>query len=175
MPVTTAQKSDPDVIRDIKALVDMLLDKSLVGYYMPDILQDVDPDGVLVPDEIVSRLSQAMNREEVWCFARVAGTYEIGSVVWRTIAKPIIIRAVLSASEEERLTLFSFLLPSGMKSWSGDPREVPQLFIEAVKSAKLLLKSESDVTFKPFWEWNLSIAEAELKAQEEEVKERRGE
>jgi hypothetical protein len=175
MPVNADQKSDPVVIKDIKALVDMLLDKSLVGYYMPDILQDVDPEGLLVPDEIVFRLSQTTNRDELWCFARVAGTYDVGSLAWRTIAKPVIIRAVRSTSEEERLTLFSFLLHSGMKSWSGDPRQVPQLFIEAVKSARLLLESESDVVYRPFWEWNLAIAEAELKAQEEEVKERRGE
>ncbi|HUJ16554.1 MAG TPA: hypothetical protein VL197_01030 [Nitrospirota bacterium] len=174
-PVTIREIANPDNVNAIKSLADMLLDKTVLGYYMPEILHDVDPEGLLVPDEIVSRLSTATTRDDVWCFARVAGTYDIGSTSWRKIARPVVIRANKAASDEERRDLFVIILHHGMKSWSGTPGQVPQLFIDAVNTARTQLDSETDTAFRPFWEWNLAIAEAELKAQEEQAKEMRGE
>jgi hypothetical protein len=38
-----------------------------------------------------------------------------------------------------------------------------------------MLESEADSGFRPFWEWRLMAAEAELREQEEQAKEERGE
>ncbi len=174
-PITAADKDNPDAARAVKSLTNMLIDKTVLGYYLPEILHDVDPDGLLVPDEIVSRVAAAANRDEVWSYARVAGTYEVGSTSWRTIARPVVIRANKSEKAEERRDLFVIILHKGMRSWSGSPGQVPQLFIDEVNTARNLLDSETEQSFRPFWEWNLAIAESELKAQEEQAKEMRGE
>jgi hypothetical protein len=115
------------------------------------------------------------SKEDVWLLARVAGTYPIGSSPWRTIAKPVIVRAAHSDSDEERRLLFNSLTDPRPRTWSGTPGEVSQIFIARVESSKQMLESETDLEFRPFWEWYLAVAEAELHDQEEHAKEERGE
>jgi hypothetical protein len=44
-----------------------------------------------------------------------------------------------------------------------------------VQAARTSLESEDDPDLRPLWEWRLARAEAELRHQEEEAKEERGE
>jgi len=135
----------------------------------------VDPEGLMLPAEVVRRLAHVTSKEDVWLLARIAGIYAMGSPAWRTIAKPVIVRTVCSGSEEERHSLFNSLTDHRPRSWWGTRGEVAQIFISAVQSARQMLESETDTEFRPFWEWYPAVAEAELHEQEEHAKEERGE
>lgn len=174
-PISATPVNDPEVGKAVEALVDLIWDRGTVGHYLPEILQDVDPEGLLIPAEAARRLTHVTSKEDVWLLARVAGTYAIGSSAWRTIAKRVIVRAVRSGSEEERRSLFNSLTDHRPRTWLGMPGEVAQIFIARVQSARQMLDSETDAEFRPFWEWSLAIAEAELREQEEHAKEARGE
>ncbi len=52
---------------------------------------------------------------------------------------------------------------------------MPVIFLSAVEAAKNALDSETDAEFRPFWEWRLAVAEADLREEEERSKEERGE
>ena len=123
-PISATHVNDPEVRKAVEALVDLIWDRGTVGYYLPEILQGVDPEGLLIPAEVTRRLAYVTSKEEVWLLARVAGTYAIGSSAWRTIAKPVIVRAVRSGSEEERHSLFNSLTDHRPRTWSGRPGEV---------------------------------------------------
>lgn len=173
--IAPTQVNDPDVTRAVKALVDLVTDQGTVGYHLPEVLRNVDPGGLLVPAEVARRLASVADKEEARRLARIAGAYAIGAAAWRTIAKPVIARAVRAPGEDERRSLFSSLTHLGPRTWSGTPGEVPQIFIAGVQAARHLLESETDAEYRPFWEWYLAVAEAELREQEEEAKEERGE
>ena len=149
-------------------------DSGSVGYYLPEICRDIDPEGLMVPTEVARRVSGVTTPQELRRLARIAGGYAIGSAPWRAIAKPVIARAMLSGGDERR-AVFARLADRGIRSWSGTPGEVPAIFRSAVESARSALDSEADAEFRPFWEWRLAVAEAELRGQEEQAKEERGE
>jgi len=174
-PISAAHVNDPEVGKAVEALVDFVSDHGTVGHYLPEILQDVDPEGSLIPAEVARRLAHVTSKEDVWLLARIAGVYDMGGSAWRTIAKPAIVRAVRSGSEEERRSLFNSLTDHRPRSWWGTRGEVAQIFISAVQSARQMLESETDTEFRPFREWYLAVAEAELREQEEHAKEERGE
>jgi hypothetical protein len=173
--ISETHVNDPEVGKAVEALVALVWDRGTVGYYLPEILRDVDPEGLLIPAEVTRRLANVTSKDDMLLLARIAGIYAVGSSAWRTIAKPVIIRAVRSGSEEERRSLFDFLTYQGPQTWSGTPGEVPHIFISKVQSARQMLESETDTEFRPFWEWYLAVAEAELREQEEHAKEERGE
>jgi hypothetical protein len=173
--ISATHMNDPEVGQAVEALVDLAWDREAVGYYLPEVLQDVDPEGILIQAEVKRRLANATGDDEVWWLARIAGAYAVGSSAWRTIAKPVILRAVRFGSEEERRSLFNALTDHGPRFWRGTPGEVPQTFVSGVESARQMLESETDSEFRPFWEWYLAVAEAELREQEEQAKEMRGE
>ena len=70
---------------------------------------------------------------------------------------------------------FKLLRNQGIRTWSGRRGEVPQVFVSHAQAAKELLDAEQDEELRPFWDWHLSVAQAELRNQEEEAKEARGE
>jgi hypothetical protein len=170
-PISPAEVGDKNITKAVSDLVDLVEDSGTIGYYLPNILQTVDPEGFLIPSEIARRFEMAAG-DAKWPFARIAGEYTIGTAAWRTIAKPVI-SCALEASD--RRPLFRLLTDQSPKAWSSSIGEVPQLFLENVQSARQFLNSETDAAFRPFWEWYLAIAEADLHEQEEQAKEERGE
>lgn len=174
-PISATHMNDPEVKKAVEALVDFVWDRGTVGYHLPEVLRDVDPEGLLIPVEVTRRLANVTSKEDAWLLARIAGVYTVGGSAWRTIAKPVIVRAVRSGSEEGRRSLFDFLTYNGPRAWSGTPGEVPQIFISGVQSARQMLESETDPEFQPFWKWYLAVAEAKLREQGEYAKEERGE
>ena len=174
-PISATHVNDPEVGKAVEALLDLVWDRGTVGHYLPELLQDVDPEGLRIPAEVARRLAHVTSKEDMWLLARIAGVYAVGGSAWRTIAKPVIVRVVRSGSEEECRLLFNSLTDHRPRTWSGRPGEVPQIFISGVQSARQMLESETDTEFRPFWEWYLAVAEAELREQEEHAKEERGE
>jgi hypothetical protein len=169
---------DSDIDADTRAAVCELLnfftDRGSVGYYLDKLLHDVDPNGRVVADEVARRLAEASDKDTVYQFARIGGAFAIGTPAWRTIAKPVLVRAARS-EKDERMSLFSSLTYHGVRSWAGTPGVVPAIFISEVESARQRLETETDTDFRPFWEWCLAVAEEDLRYQEEHAKEERGE
>jgi len=174
-PISPAQAAEPATIKAVGELVGLASDHGTVSYYLDEILHDIDPDGLLVPSEIAHRFESATDKDEVWRLARLGGGYPIGGPSWRTIARPVLLRASQASTREERLSLFSALTDHRPRAWSGAIGEVPALFLTAVEQAHKQLEIETDSEFRPFWEWRVAVAEAELRDQEEHAKEERGE
>jgi hypothetical protein len=175
VPISAAQVTDPAIRRTIEGLVALASDHGTIGYFLHEILHDVDPDGLVVPEEIGRRIQAANDEDEIWRLARLGGGYPIGGSGWRAIARPILLRANQAATKEQRLSLFSALTDHRPRSWSGAIGEVPALFTTAVDQAHKQLENETDATFRPFLEWRVAVAETELRDQEERAKEERGE
>jgi len=174
-PITTVTLNDPSVLNAVRDLVDLLLDQGTLSYYLPELLRDVDPEGLLIPTEVANRVAGEAKQDDLLRLSRIAGIYALGGNAWRTIAKPIILRAVRAPREEVRRSLFSSLIHRRFDFWSASHGEVPKIFVDAVEAARHLLESETDAEYVPFWEWNLAVAEARLRDEEEQAKEERGE
>ena len=162
-----------DINEDDKAAVYALLD-FVPGtgndcYYLNEIIRDVDPHGRIVSAEVARRLTGTVDRDAACHLAQIGGGFAHETLAWRTIAKPVLARAA-NADEEERRFLFSALTDHGSRSLVRRLGEVPAIFTSALESARQHLKDEMDGDFRPFWEWCLKVAEAELSGWEEHAK-----
>ena len=164
----------PEVGEAIRSLVGMLGEPGTVGYSMPAFLKEIDPRGVQVPAEIARKVSQQSSADELVQWARVAQEYGLGTAAWRSIAKPIL-ALVPRLDDRSRVWIFSALGEPQSRFWMGGGNEVAPIFVVAVKEAKEGLEAERDEVFLPFWTWRLASAEAELRDQEQRIKEERGE
>ena len=175
-PVSPEDVDDPGVQAAVVALVDRACDPNRIAYGLLQYIGDVDPQGVLLPAEVVRRLEMLdpSDSDAAWRLARLAGIYDLNSEVWRTVARPVVAIAV-RAVEKERRSLFSALTDPRPMGWSSGIGEVPQLFVDKVRVAKELLDGERDPDLQPFWQWNLKVVEFELQDQVERAKEDRGE
>ena len=86
-------------------LLDLSKNQGTLGYRHPEICNDLDPDGQVLPARLADRISKAGDDEEVRRYARIAGMYQIGSDAWRQVAKPVVERA-LTKSGRARSSLF---------------------------------------------------------------------
>jgi hypothetical protein len=71
--------------------------------------------------------------------------------------------------------VYGALEERGLRSWSSKLGEVPPAFTAAVTAAHATFHAEVDRELRPFWQQRLTIAEAELRDEEERAKEARGE
>jgi hypothetical protein len=172
--VTPDNCDSTEVYGTITKLLDLVSDRGSVGYYLPELAKDVDPQGLVVATEVAHRASLVSTVDSLYRLARCAGAYAEGTSAWRMMAKSILSK-VPTLSPEEQETVFSGLVDHGTKSWSGFPGEVPQLFIDQVEHAQRFANDETDPTFQEFWDWRLRVAKAELQRHEDEAREERGE
>jgi hypothetical protein len=172
--VDVASASDGTVVAALNEMLDFVHEKGSVRYYLPEILHDVDSEGLVVPAAIERRAALAADAEGVRRLARLAGGYEMNSSPWRTIALAAI-RAASSFSGEERRSVYGALEERGVRSWSSKLGEVPPAFIAAVASARAAIDAEVELDLLPFWQQRLAVTEAELRDEEERAKEARGE
>jgi hypothetical protein len=172
--ITSADVTDVAVQDAVRAIIDIGADHGTVGYYLPEVLCEVDPEGLVVPAEVAKRLTVAAGLEGVRRGARIGGAYVVGSPPWRTIAKAAL-ASTAAASSEARRALCEALGERGIRSFSGMPGEVPEIFVAAVNNARAALNAEADADLQPFWEWRLADAEADLRYEQERAKEERGE
>lgn len=162
----------PETLAAVRDLIELVHDESSIGYYAPQLLAEIDPEGWAVPSEVARAIGAATSVDDTLRLSRVAGAYVIGGPAWRAIA-----RAALSSplAATQTSTVCSALGGSRSRSWQGTPGEVPPVFIAAAESAKRQLDEERDPVLLPFWTWQKAIADAELRQQEEEAREERGE
>lgn len=173
-PIAASDVEDAAVRQAVGRLLDFAEDNGSVGYYLPEVLRDVDPDGLVVPEEVCARLMAVSDLEQVRRFARIAGVHAVGSPAWRHIAKAAI-AAIRLLDEDAARVIFSVIGERGVRSWSGEHGQVPAIFLSAVNDARAALEAESDPVLRPFWVWRLATAEAELRDEIERAKENRGE
>ena len=174
-PIAEAYVGNSEISKAIAALIDLASNTGTIGYYLPRLLLGVDPEGVAVPQEVANRLRATSSLDDLRRLARIAGGYAIASPAWRTIAQPLVERAIRESRLPERWRLFSALMPKGVRVWWATQGGVPQEFVDDVQRAQELLDAETDDSFRVFWEWHLEVAKAELRREEEEAKEERGE
>jgi hypothetical protein len=165
--------SDRD-LHPFEYLLAFVGDAGASGYYLPEVLRDVDPEGLVVPGLVVARVSSATDAEQVRRLARIGGAYVVRTPAWTAVAKAML-RASSVNSEEIRRSVFRALGGSGITSWSGVPGEIPEVFKSEVESAKAALAAESDELLQAYWAWRVRLAEANLEGETQRAKEERGE
>lgn len=163
-----------NVTEAVGGLLEFIGDTGSIGYHLPEVIGDVDPEGLVFPAAVVNRLHGVSVDENLRRFARIGSSYAVGSPPWRKIAKAVV-SALIGMSADVRWSICSGLAERGIRSWSVETGEVPAMFASAVQDARAALDSENDMDLRPFWEWRLKVAEAELRDQEEQAKEERGE
>jgi hypothetical protein len=143
---------------------------------MEQCLHNVDPNGFLVPSETARRISALKVNEEARAYrlARIGGFYKVDTAPWRIIAERVVQFAQRLDAAQRRSLVLELADPKP-ESYYCASGEVPEQFIDAVHSARGLLAQEADALLRPFWEWRLEIAEAELRRAERRAKEERGE
>lgn len=172
--ITVDDAASPNTIRAVGEVLDLIKDNGSVGYYLPEVLRDIDPDGFVVPPQVATRAAAATDAEGVRRLARIGGAYAINSSPWRTIALATI-RAASPLGSDALRSVYGALGDRGIRSWSGAVGEVPPIFIAAVTNARANLDAEVEEELRPYWQQRLEFAEADLREQEELAKEERGE
>lgn len=174
VPLSQADAGNEEAAALIDALLGYLPDRGSIGYRLPDTLHDVDPEGVLVPAAIAERVGRAVGYEQLSQIARLGEGYVAGTAPWKIIAKAVV-RASAQVGDRERRSLFHALGDPGPRSWSGTPGEVPPAFTSALEAALAQRDAETDDALRPYWDWYVSAAQAQLDEAAERAKEDRGE
>jgi hypothetical protein len=172
-PISAADVQTPEVVEAVNDLLAFVGDNGAAGYYLPEVLHNVDPGGVLVPKLVVELVSSTTDIEQVRRLARIGGAHVVGTEAWKVIAKAVL-RAARSGEESQR-SVFRALGASDVTTWSGVPGQVPEVFRSAVVRAKEALAAESDELLQAYWSWRVRLAEAELEQETQHAKEERGE
>lgn len=159
----------------IDALLALVGAEGGMGHIIPELLCDIDPEGIAIPAAVVARIRGASTATGVRQLARIGGAYLVGTAPWRTIAKAALAAGRHHLTQKEQWSLFHVLAEGEVQGWSGTRGEVPAVFVSAVQEAKSALTAETDSTLRPFWEWRLKVAEEDLREQEQRAKEDRGE
>lgn len=173
-PVGEGAKDTQEVTAVLTELLDLVDDPGTVGYRLNDILHDIDPDGLVLAGLVAEKIRDS-DAEGAKRYMRLARSYVVNTPPWRTIALPAIEAARSLETSKERNSIFATISDPGIRSWSGKPGEVPAVFISAVDGAKKQREQEKDARFSIFWDWYVSVAEAELAHEEQRAKEERGE
>jgi hypothetical protein len=126
-PITKAHVGNPEISKAIAALIDLASNTGTIGCCLPRLLLRVDPEGLVVPQEVANRLRATSSPDDLRRLARIAGGYAIASPPWRTIAQPLVEHAGRESLPPERRRLFSALMPKGARAWWAAPGGVPQV------------------------------------------------
>lgn len=158
----------------VESLVGYAPDHGSIGYKLPAILGDVDPEGVQVPKTIVQRLGRAVGYDQLSQLARLGEAYAVATTPWKIIARAVV-GASIHVGKLERESLFRALGAPGPRTWSATRGEVPAAFTSALDAARARRDGETDDALRPYWDWYLSAAQVALDDAVERAKEERGE
>lgn len=173
--ITPEMNSDPVIVEVCEKLVNLASNEGHVGYYLPDILSTVDPQGLVVPHIVADHVNLCSQLDGVLKFARISNGYTVNSCPWRIIAKSVLLSLQRLPSKRLRDSFFAILLKSGPHTWSGIPGTVPSWVKDNLERAERLIQCETDEIFQSLWQWNLEVATSELHTWEERMKEEQGE
>jgi hypothetical protein len=175
--IKDANEVTETILTSFRKLLEFNNHKSSLRYFLPEIINRLDPLGIVLPGLIVEKIR---NREFQWEYdktdktgyewIRYAGYYPINSTPWRIIA----IEACKLANElddEQKKSVYSALLEQGARFWSGTPGEVPNYLVHAVNEAKKTLENETEEILKGFMNFRLKVAEEDLNREKQRIEE----
>lgn len=168
-PIGEHQAEEPDVHLAVQELLEFVDDHGMVGYRLPDLLHEIDPGGIVVPKVLADRMAEG-GEDAIKRFARLALAYVVGTEPWRAIATPVVAYAS-KLDDRERVSLFHTVAEPGVRSWSGTPGTVADVFRIEVDRMKAVRDAERDPRFIPLWDWCIDVVMADLRHQEARAKE----
>jgi len=168
--------SDSKELQALDELIEQTTGDSVIAYFLPPYLVDLDPQGSQVGKSVVKKIQESDSYDRIYRFARIAGSYPTESIGWDTISLAVCATALaLTLPSEEKDSLYLAIDANRIHSYSSAIGEVPSLFYDQVKNAEMGLQSESHPERKEYWQKKLEWAKAELSREEEKAKEDRGE
>jgi len=176
--ISENDKEDDAKIEIMEKLLEYNTNNKLLSYEIPDLLIDVDPEGIILPDLLLDRINQAIlkkNLDKIIPWSRYAGQYKDNSNVWRKLSLPVLEFVLNNCNKEETNRLYSSLYTkvNEIESWWGAPDELHPRFQEKIDRAQKDYDKETNPAFKKYFEWCLKIAKAEKIAAEREKEEDR--
>jgi len=177
-PLLNREELTDVVIASFKGLFQFYNHGSMLKFSLPDILANLDPNGIILPDLIVKKLKECnfQNQEDVTNndgldLIRYAAYYQINSAPWRTIAIETC-KLIHELDSDQRKKIYSTLLNKhfSFSSCMGMD-EFSALYIDAVKRAQKDMENEKEEVLKELMKYRLQIAEIELKSEKQRKEE----
>ncbi len=163
---------------DVQALKLILKYSSFdsLGYYLPKILQKMDPKGLFLPSLIcveLEKIKDISDVKDILIWSRYAGKYPEATEPWRTIALSACKLLTKLGMEDQQRVLWSFE-QNEIETWSGAYGVLHLRWEEKVIDAKGKLASESDENLKKYFSLKLKAAENEFKREKTAHEEEHG-
>ena len=167
--IKDANEVTETILTSFRKLLEFYNHKSALRYFLPEILTNLDPDGIILPDLIVEKLRECefqlqkdLTENECFELIRYAAYYQINSASWRVIA----IEACKTAhnlDSDQKQRIYSALLTKHISSWAGIEDEISAYHLNAVKRAQKDMDDENEEILKDLMKYRLQIAEIDLK------------
>ncbi|HLP48088.1 MAG TPA: hypothetical protein VK469_19245 [Candidatus Kapabacteria bacterium] len=177
-PILNAEELDDTITASFKGLLQFYNHGSMLKFSLPDILANLDPSGIILPDLIVKKLKECnfQNQEDVTNnegldLIRYAAYYQINSAPWRTIAIETC-KLIHELDSDQRKKIYSALLNKhfSFSSCMGMD-EFSALYLDAVKRAQKDMENEKEEVLKELMKYRLQIAKIELKSEQQRKEE----
>ncbi len=174
--ISENDKEDVDKKGTLKSLLGYNLNNNLLSYELPDLMIDIDPNGLMLPELLLEEIHQAIsenNLDKIIPWSKYAGQYQDNKDIWCKLSKPILDFAIEKCGEEQRKRLYSSLYSKvhEIESWWGFPDELHSHYQEKVNKAQKDYDNEKDSSFKSYFKWCLDGAEAEKRIAERKIEE----
>ncbi len=138
-------------------------------YGLSELVVELDPEGSVVPQLVVSRLSALAGRgeglDEIAHWSEYASLYPAGSGAWRALAEAAC-DAVAQLPRDDRVQVYWQLFHHRSGVWSGRVGEVSSKWTSAVAEAKAMLQREGDGPLHALLTWRLDQVQADLQREE---------
>ncbi|MGD2085145.1 MAG: hypothetical protein PVH61_03080 [Candidatus Aminicenantes bacterium] len=167
--IKDANEVTETILTSFRKLLEFYNHKSALRYFLPEILTNLDPDGIILPDLIVEKLRECefqlqedLTESECFKLIRYAAYYQINSASWRAIAIEAS-KLVQELDRDKRKRIYSALLTKHFSSWAGIEDEISAYYLNAVKRAQKDMDDEDEEILKDLMRYRLQIAETDLK------------
>ena len=177
-PIKKEDVASKKIKATLKKLLDFNNSNNLLYYKLPSIVNQIDPEGFLIPTLIVERITKKQflckkleDTAPEYEWTRYARYYSINSKPWRVIAEKACHIACSTRIDEEKHSIFLSLLENKPQFFSSYPGQVPSHFYDKVKETGLDFSKESDPNIKEFMKWRHKYAKKVLEMAKLENKE----
>lgn len=149
----------------IAALIDYGYSQELVPYGLMELLTELDPDGLVIPQLVAAKLTSlqatAETLSEIATWAEFASEYPVGMPAWRLIAEAACtLVSGLPRGDREQVYWKLFRHRGGV--WSAPPGEVASKWTSAVAAAEEILKQEPAGCLRSVFQWHLEQVRDDL-------------
>lgn len=161
-PPDAESAKDNSIRESMERLLDFNNERNLIGYVLPKYAVQADPEGLLVPQLVVDRLSHVNHgdSEQIWLWSRYAGYYPKNSGSWRAIAIAAC-RLADGLSARERIKIYASLEGKEATVHSHPVGEMDPSYEVELQEAQSELENEKGRELIHYRQWKLNVAEAE--------------